>query len=232
MGRSGQRGGRADVGIGRLIRRHRRLLAGVAAAGSIAALGLALQPPAPITRPVVVAAGDLPAGHVLAAPDLAVADVPAGVLPAGTSAESTTFLGRALAAPMARGEALAAHRLTTLPAWAVPAGTMPMPVRFADAGAAGLLAAGIRIDVLAASGPGLDSAESFAPAELVARDILVLGILRTGGDAADKGILGGSASEDQSSPLVVLAADEPAALAIAGAEGRASLSFLMRPGPA
>ena len=112
MGRSNRSSSRPDAA--RLVRRHRRLLAGAAAAASIAALGMALQPPAPATRGVVVAAADLPAGRSLVAGDLAVAQVPAGVLPAGTSSDPGGFLGRALAAPMARGEAMAGHRLTDL----------------------------------------------------------------------------------------------------------------------
>ena len=190
---------------------------------------MALQPPAQATRGVVVAAADLPAGRSLVTGDLAVAQVPAGVLPAGATDDPDEFLGRALAAPMARGEALAGHRLTDLPEWSVPPGTMPLPVRFADAGAAALLAAGQRVDVVAASGPGLDGATPFASAELVATDILVLAVMTA--DQGSGGILGGSTSGEEKSPLVMLAADRGAALAIAGAQGRASLSYLMRLGP-
>jgi pilus assembly protein CpaB len=176
-----------------------------------------------------VAATDLPAGHSLVAGDLVVAHVPAGVLPAGTSSDPTRYLGRALAAPMARGEAIAGHRLTDLPTWAVPPGTMPLPVRFADAGAAALLAAGQRVDVVAASGPGLDGAAPFASAELVAQDVLVLSVITA--DQGSGGILGTPGATEEQTPLVLLAADRGAALAIAGAQGRASLGYLMRLGP-
>jgi Flp pilus assembly protein CpaB len=190
---------------------------------------MALQPPAPATRGVVVAAADLSAGRSLAPGDLTVAQVPAGVLPAGTTGDPTDVVGRSLAAPMARGEPIAGHRLTELPPWSVPPGTMPMPVRFADAGAAALLAAGHRVDVLAASGPGLDGAAPFASAELVAQDVLVLAVITA--EQGSGGILGGSATTEQQTPLVLLAADRAAALAIAGAQGRASLGYLMRLGP-
>ena len=190
---------------------------------------MALQPPAPATRGVVVATTDLSAGHSLVAGDLAVAQVPAGVLPAGTSNDPGNFLGRALAAPVSRGEALAGHRLTDLPEWAVPPGTMPVPVRFADAGAAALLSAGQRVDVVAASGPGPDGAAPFASAELVASDILVLAVISA--DQGSGGLLGGQPSTEDQSPLVMLAADRGAALAIAGAQGRASLGYLMHLGP-
>lgn len=227
MSRSHRRPSR--FGAARLVRRHRRLLAGMAAAASIAALGMALQPPAPATRPVVVAAVDLPAGRSLVAGDLSVAEVPAGVLPAGTSSDPGDFTGRTLAVPMARGEAISGHRLTDLPQWSVPQGTMPVPVRFADAGAAALLAAGQRVDVVAASGPGLDGAAAFASAELVAQDVLVLAVITA--DQGSGGILGSSSSSDDQTPLVLLAADRGSALAIAGAAGRASLSYLMHLSP-
>lgn len=214
-------------GPARLVRRHRRLLAGVAAAASMGALGMALQPPAPATRTVVVAAADLPAGRSLGSDDLAVAHVPAGLLPAGASSSVEAFAGRVLAAPMARGEAFAAHRLTDLPAWSVPSGTMPTPVRFADAGAAALLTAGQRVDVVAASGPGVDGTAPYASAELVAQGILVLAVISAEADAV--GVLGGPSGTDDQTPLVILAADRGAALAIAGAQARASLSYLLHP---
>jgi Flp pilus assembly protein CpaB len=130
---------------------------------------------------------------------------------------------------MARGEPIAGHRLTELPPWSVPPGTMPMPVRFADAGAAALLTAGHRVDVLAASGPGLDGAAPFASAELVAQDVLVLAVITA--EQGSGGILGSSATTEEQTPLVLLAADRAAALAIAGAQGRANLGYLMRLGP-
>jgi Flp pilus assembly protein CpaB len=213
----------------RLIRRHRRVLAGVASAASIAALGMALQPPAAATRGVVVAAAELPAGRSLAAADLSVAQVPVGVLAPGTSDDPGDFLGRTLAAPMARGEAIAQHRLTALPRWSVPTGTMPVPVRFADAGAAALLGAGQRVDVVATSGPGIDGAAPFTSAELVAQDVLVLAVMSA--DPSPGGVLSGSGTSQEQAPLVLLAADRTAALAIAGAQGRADLGYLLHLSP-
>lgn len=221
--------GSSRLSAARLVRRHRRPLAGVAAAASMAALGMALLPSAPATRAVIVAAADLPAGRSLAPDDLVIAHVPAGVLPTGVSSRTEAFAGRVLAAPMARGEAVAGHRLTEPPTWAVPPGTMPTPVRFADAGAAGLLGAGQRVDVVAASGPGLDGAAPYASAELVAQDVLVLAVITAAVDA--EGILGGPNAAGEQTPLVMLAADRRAALAIAGAQARARLSYLLHPGP-
>lgn len=219
----------ARPGAQRLIRRHRRGLAGVAAAASIAALGLAVQPHGPATRAVVVAATDLPTGRSLVAGDLAVAQVPAGVLPAGTSPDAAGLLGRVLSAPLARGEAVAEHRLTALPGWSVPPGTLPIPVRFADPGAAALLTSGQRVDVVAASGPGLEGDVPFTSAELVAQDVLVLAVISA--DPGSGGILADRQSPGDGTPLVLLAAERGPALAIAGAQARASLGFLMHLGP-
>ncbi len=214
----------------RLLRRHRRLLAGLAAALSIGALGLALQPPAEATRAVVVVAADLAAGHVLGPDDLAVADVPSAVLPGSVRAQPDPLVGRALAAPMARGEAIADHRLVPRPAWSVPAGTLPMPVRFADHGAAALLEAGQRVDVVAAAGPGLDgSPTSTASADVVAHNVLVLAVINP--DQGPGGILDTPAAGADAGPLVLLAVDQPTALGLAGSQARANLTFLMRPGP-
>jgi len=217
------------TGAGRLVRRHRRLLAGTAAAASIASLGLALQPPRIPTHPVVVAAADLPAGQPLAPEDLVVAQVPAGVLPLGTFTGTDRLVGQVLSAPMSRGEVVGEHRLGAHPRWAVPTGTLPLPVRFADSGAADLLAAGMRIDIVAAAGPGLDDGPTFASAELVAADVLVLEVL--GPDPGTDGILAAGAGAEGQSPVVVLAADRASGLAIAGAQARARLTFAIRPHP-
>ncbi|HSO03340.1 MAG TPA: SAF domain-containing protein, partial [Candidatus Limnocylindrales bacterium] len=112
--------GSSRVDAARLVRRHRRVLAGLAAAASIATLGMALQPAVVATRGVVVAAADLPTGRALVTGDLTVAEVPSGVLPSGASGDPHEFLGQVLAAPMARGEVIAGHRLTGMPAWSVP----------------------------------------------------------------------------------------------------------------
>ena len=163
--------------------------------------------------------------------DPSVAEVPAGVLLRGMSSDPGDFTGRALSpAPMARGEAISGHRLTDLPQWSVPQGTMPVPVRFADAGAAALLSAGQRVDVVAASGPGLDGAAVFASAELVAQDILAPAVITA--DQGSGGILGGSTASEEQPPLV-RARRRPGSGPgdRRGPVGRASLSYLMHLGP-
>ena len=154
---------------------------------------------------------------------------PLGVLPDGTFEDAGQLLGQVLSAPLARGEALAGHRLTAPPAWSVPPGTMPLPVRFTDPGATALLTAGQHIDVLASSGPGLDDVTAFASAELVATEVLVLEVIAP--DSGDGGILDTPAGDADGS-LVLLAADRASAMAIAGAQARANLGVPHASAPA
>ncbi len=190
-------------------------------------MGVALQPPSAATRPVVVAAADLVTGQVLARHDLVVAQVPAGVLPAGIHTDPAELTGSVLGAPLAKGEPVASHRLAPGPMWSVPAGMLPLPMRFEDAAAAQLLRPGTRIDILAAAGPGLDAPISFAGAQVVARDVLVLMVTADEGNSA--GALSGGGPTDHSAPLIVVAADSPTGAAIAGAQARASLTFQVHP---
>ena len=217
---------------GRWTRRHRRVLAGLATGASVLALGIALQPPPTGTVEVVVAARDLSVGTRLAAEDLTTAAVPAAVIPPGTGADPTTLVGQVVGATMIRGEAISRARLVAPPggAWAAPAGTSVLPVRFSDAEAAALLVAGQRVDVLAASAVGADAFGTVASApiaRIVAEDVLVLAVASQPLDEA--GFLGsGSAGQDEAS-LVVLAATRAEALGIAGAEAGSRLSFTLAP---
>ncbi len=211
--------------VTRTTRRHRRLLGAMAAAACIATLGLALQPPQVSTRPVVVAATDLPVGRALDPGDLTVAEVPAGVLPATTFATAHDLVGQVLSAPLAAGEAVGGHRLTATPAWSLPPGTRALPVRFADARAAALLSAGQYVDVVAGGPPGLEDATA-ARADLVAQQALVLSVVR-----ADSGADAFAPPPADDGTLVVLAVPPETALAVAGAQARNGLGFVMHPSP-
>lgn len=222
---SGTRGRRGGA-VRRTLRRNRRAVAAAAAGLSILTLGTALQPEPPATRPVVVAAGQLGAGHRLALADLAVARVPEAVLPDGAPVHPEALVGRVLAAPLSRGEVVAPSRLVGSTAFAaVPAGTSPMPIRFADPGAARLLSAGQRVDVLAAGSLSEDGLGGPATAQVVAEDALVLAVVETGEASA----MGGGGSQE---PLVVLAVGPGAALALAAAQAQDHLSFTMSQPPA
>ncbi len=112
-----------------------------------------LSPPAPVTERVAVTTRPLAAGHVLTTDDLAVTDVAAGVLPAAARADPEELVGAGLAVDVPAGLPLVVPLLA--PAVATgPPGTVVAPVRFADAGVAGLLAPGTRVDVLATAQDG------------------------------------------------------------------------------
>jgi len=210
----------------RLMRRHRRLLAAVAAGISILALGRALRPPDDPTAAVVVVARDLPVGHRLAADDVVLARVARGVLPESALAETTGLAGRVLAAPLGRGEVVTTQRLLDGPGFAagLPAGTQPVPARLADPDAAALLAPGTRIDVLAA-GSTLTAETDVGPrpATLIAQDVLVLSVVEA--PEASDGLGGGT--DSSRGPLVVLAAAPSAARAIVGAASTAQLGYAL-----
>lgn len=143
----------------RRVLRRRRPLAALLAAGAVAAGLHALTPPDPPSRTVRVAGHDLPAGHVLAPGDLADVTLPAGLAPAGAVA---TPEGRTLAAPLRAGEPVTDVRLVGAGlADAQPPGRVALPVRLSDAGQAGLLTVGDRID-LVATDPHAGSARALA----------------------------------------------------------------------
>ncbi|HEX6887150.1 MAG TPA: Flp pilus assembly protein CpaB [Candidatus Nanopelagicales bacterium] len=226
-----------SIASGRLVRRHRRALAGLFAALAILTLGLALRPPPPATRTVVVAARALATGTRLEAGHLTTAAVPTGVALPGVADRPDPLVGRVLAAPLIAGEPVALTRLASPPGsgWALPPGSVPLPVRFPDAGAVALLGAGQQVDVLVAAGPSQDAASSLPlPARVVARGALVLAVTGAGDQGEATGLdsqLGPAQGLDRA-PLVVLAVTESQALAIAGAASSGTLGFTLASPPA
>lgn len=215
--------------ITRFLARHRRGVAALCAALAVLSLGLAVRPPALPLISVAVAAQAMPTGHRLEASDLRRVDVPRAVAPVpagGTAPEQ--FVGRVLAAPVTAGEPVSEARLVapTAAAWTGPSGTSPVPVRFADAGAVGLIDAGQRLDVLAASGPELG--DELPLARVVASGVLVLAVVRSPQSSED-GLMGGGEQPAGDgaghSDLVVLAATPQQTLALAAAEAGSRLTF-------
>lgn len=170
--------------VRRRLLRHRRLLAALLVAGAVVTGLRALAPPAPASSPVLVAARDLPAGQVLGRGDLATAHVPPGARPSGAVAPGAVPLGRALAAPLRRGEPLTDVRLVG-PGLAAgqPPGTLATPVRLADAGQAALLSVGDVVDLLATD------PRAGGPSTALARAAVVLAVPEP--SAADDGALPG-----------------------------------------
>jgi Flp pilus assembly protein CpaB len=151
-------------------RSHRRLLERLGRWPRLVAAGLCLlvafalalrAPGAPApqhTVRVVIAARALPAGHVLAARDLAVARWPARLRPGDAAAASAHLIGARLAGPVAAREPVTSTRLlgTDLTSGLAP-GVVATTVPLADPGAADLVHAGDRVDVLATPQPDLDA---------------------------------------------------------------------------
>ena len=202
---------------------------GAAALLAAGALALALRPsgpapPAPgtVAVPVVVAAGDLPAGAALAAPDLRVASIPPPLRPAGSVAVAGALVGRVLASPVRAGEPLTDVRLVGAGLTALLApGQVAAPVRLADLAVSGLVRAGDQVDVLAAT-PGTDRAEQVASAALV---------LAAPGATAEPGTrpAGAAVGEAGAAPdgLLLLAVDPATAARLAAASAGATLTVTL-----
>jgi pilus assembly protein CpaB len=133
------------------LRRAAAALLVVVAAALLAAPGV--TPPG---TPVLVAVRDLAPGVALGPGDVAVRSLPDELVPAGALAEPGAVAGRQVVGGVRAGEALTDVRLLG-PAAAVAAAGVPdaagVPVRLADAGVAGLLTPGTRVDLVAAGAP-------------------------------------------------------------------------------
>jgi pilus assembly protein CpaB len=100
---------------------------------------------------MVVAARDLSPGTVVEASQLTVRRLPAQAVPDGAARTPAAVLGRMLAAPVRRGEALTDVRLTgpDLTRWVSSnPQLMSVPLRLADPGVAALLRTGSTVDVV------------------------------------------------------------------------------------
>jgi Flp pilus assembly protein CpaB len=199
--------------VRRAVSRHRALLAAGLAAGAVAsALGvLAPAPQAGVT--VLTAAQDLAAGTALSVADVRSVDLPRGLVPAGALVTAADVVGRVLAAPVRRGEALTDVRLAGAGLLSPGAtGLLAVPVRIADAASAALVTAGDRVDVLAAAA----SAGGRSAARVVAADAEVLAVPTAVADAGD-------------GALIVVATTPPVAATLAAAAVSSRLSLTLRP---
>lgn len=152
--------------VRRAVLARRRLLAAALTAVAVAAGVHAVAAPPPAEVSVLVAARDLPAGTVLAPGDLTSAAFAPGSVPAGVAPEAA---GRTLAAPLRAGEPVTDVRLVGPALTEGYPGLAAVPVRLPDAGMAGLLRVGDRIDLVSADPQG-------GGATVVASDVPVLAI--------------------------------------------------------
>jgi pilus assembly protein CpaB len=148
---------------------------------------------------MVVAARDLSPGTVVEASQLTLRRLPAEAIPAGAAKATAAVLGRTLAAPVRRGEALTDVRLTgpdLVRSIANPE-MVGVPLRLADPDVATLLHAGATVDVVTV-GP-----QQGEPV-MLARDARVLAVLQSG-----------SRTGERDGKLVLIALDPVAATRVA-----------------
>jgi pilus assembly protein CpaB len=203
---------------------RRRLIAALLAGVAVLSALSALRPPAIATVRIWAAARDLAGGAALAGSDVRVERLPVIDVPTGALLSTRPIVGRMLAAPVRRGEALTDVRLlsTALLTALGTSGLVAVPVRVADGPAtAALVQPGDRVDVLAAADPqdaGAGTGAATTTTTTVARGLRVLAIP---GRADASGDTGG---------LLVVAATTTQADALAQAATGARLSVAVRGG--
>lgn len=131
----------------------RRVLSALLAAAAVALVVTELRPPAPPTVTVLVATRAVPAGSVLAPPDLRAAPVPADVIQPGALTIVSDAVGRRIGSALASGETVTAARLVPRGAAdGLPRGRVAVHVVAADPAAVDLLVPGVGARVYPASG--------------------------------------------------------------------------------
>jgi len=221
-----------------LVARYRPVIVAVGVAVLLLAVLRVLAPTATPTQAVLVAARDLPAGHVLEPGDLRQVDWPADLSPPpGDPATAAGLLGRSLASPVRAGEAVTDVRLLGPGVLTgQPAGSLAVPVRLADPTAAALVAVGDRVDLIAGAPPDA-AAIGAGPSgsDVVASDVLVLAVPgHADGDVAGGlGALTGGGDETGAAAagVLVVATDRGTAVRLAGTQAGQVLSVAVRAGP-
>lgn len=199
--------------------RGRHVLACVGVGILAAAVVTAASPAPPAQRTVLALAHDVPAGEPLVAAALTVVDVPADLAPPCALGAPGGAVGAAPAVSLRAGTFLCAEMLVRGAA-ELPPGTAAVPVRLADPQVAGLLTAGMRVDVVVPSSPDVSGEPVDADGRVLTRNALVLPSPAPTA-SSDGGLLGvGAAAE----PVVLLAvrvkeAPTVAAVAVSGSLG-------------
>ena len=147
---------------------HRRLLGGSFAALTVWLVLQASTAPPPTTEPVWTAARDLASGTVVSRADLVRTGFAPGSVPAAAVRSVNAVLGRTLATPLGRGEAVTAAHLAGSETLAGYPGRFAVAVRIPDGDVVALLSPGQRV-ALVASDP-----QGGQPPERVTDDAAVL----------------------------------------------------------
>lgn len=132
---------------------HRRLVAALLVGVAAYATLQVLRPPAPATVPVLISAADLPAGTTLTADNVVQVRRDHETVPDG---RLDAAIGRVLAAPVRRGEALTDARVVGSGLTRAAPGSVALSVRIADAPALDLVRVGDAIDVIAVPATGVE----------------------------------------------------------------------------
>ena len=141
---------------------HRRLLAAGLAAAAVA-LAIHAAEAEPETVALVVVARDLPGGVLLQRSDLVTIDALPATVPDGVVAGIDSAVGRLLAGPARRGEAVTDVRLvgpSLVQGWGDD--LLAVPVRIADPGAVSIARPGELVDLIAAPVNGQGAAGPIA----------------------------------------------------------------------
>ena len=189
---------------------HRRLLAAGLGAGAVA-LAIHAADAEPETVPLVVAARDLPGGGVLREADLVTTDALPAAVPAGMVTDIDSALGRLLAGPVRRGEAITDVRLvgpSLLEGWGD--GLLAVPVRIADSGAVTIARPGELIDLIAAPVDGQGEAGPIA----IGVPVLAIPAQTEGGLHADGALIIVAVNPAQAADLAEAAVSARISLAI------------------
>jgi pilus assembly protein CpaB len=133
------------------------------------------------TRPVVVAAADVPLGTELRGEDLRVIEWPAGAAPEGSFSSPSELLGRGVVASMVRNEPVLPAKLAPTEAGAglppvIPPGMRAVSVRTNEViGVAGYVLPGTRVDVLATASPTERSGDMMSKVVMANVQVLAAG---------------------------------------------------------
>jgi pilus assembly protein CpaB len=136
------------------------------------------SPAAVLSKPVVVAASDLPLGSELAEGDLKVIEWPASSVPAEAISDPKEIIGRGLVMPVVQYEPILPVKLASKEAGAglppiIPPGLRAVSVRVNEViGVAGYVLPGTRVDVVATASPNDSHADTTS--KLILSNVQVL----------------------------------------------------------
>ena len=193
----------------RAFRRHRRLLAGLAAAVAVLAALTVIRGNTDEV-PVLVAAREIPAGTVLADTDVSVARWPADLVPQGALGAAEDAVGKTVASAIPAKGPVTRSSFPDSGAL-VREGMVAMPVKFGSGAPIDLLHVGDRIDLIGSASDGT-------------QQVLVSGAQVVAMPSSGSG---GGMFAGESPGVVLVEVTSSQAATLAGAAGLGGLSFAL-----